>query len=275
MAVDHFTNLLAPPKKAGAVSDVQAVSKPTQVVGDADGSICRMVLAGINAGYMTLPDEQLNELAGVMKEEAIASVAYNRGKNDVLEKFQKNPDIAAKFDRIISNATFQQGHSKIVFLGDILHDRFSNNKQAMDKLIRGLHNGGAVFITGNHDVYGEVNPTDELQLSEEDLVKKCEDEAIAAGEENTAELQSGIHLYVQENAKFKLQNGFYGAKQLTKTESDQLLMDCFVNAHLDQESLMLYTHNGFQRAGVDGYYLTAFGILRRQCRGVGQKTQPV
>jgi hypothetical protein len=248
-AVSHFSHLLAPPKKAGAAAEVQSVAKPTQVVGDADGSICRMVLAGMNAGYISLPEEQLTELAELMDAEATAALAYNHGEDYVLEEFQKNPDIAAKFDRIVSNATFKPGHSKLVFLGDILHDRFSNNKQAMEKLIRGMHRQDAVFITGNHDVYSEVNGKDDLQESDEELKK------MIVGN------RSGKDAFEQTLA-IKLQNGFYGAKQLTKVESDQLLKDCFKNAHLDHDNLMLYTHNGFQSSGVGDYYLTAFGILK-------------
>jgi len=248
-AVSHFSHLLAPPKKAGAAAEVQSVAKPTQVVGDADGSICRMVLAGMNAGYISLPEEQLTELAELMDAETSSALAYNRGEDTVLTDFQKSPDIAAKFDRIVSNATFKPGHSKLVFLGDILHDRFSNNKQAMEKLIRGMHGQGAVFITGNHDVYSEVNEGDYLQESEDALNRMVQENGLGGDA-------------LAETLAIKLQNGFYGAKQLTKTESDQLLKDCFKNAHLDQDNLMLYTHNGFQSAGVGDYYLTAFGILK-------------
>ena len=248
-AVSHFSNLLNPPKKTEAAAEVQSVAKPTQVVGDADGSICRTVLAAMNAGYMSLPEEQVAELAELMNAETHSALAFNRGGARVLEEFQKNPDIAAKFDRVVSNATFKPGHSKLVFLGDILHDRFSNNKQAMDKLIRGLHGQGAVFITGNHDVYSEVDKRDVLQESEDHLAQWVQEK----GMDNDA---------LAKTLAIKLQNGFYGAKQLTKVESDQLLNDCFKNAHLDQDNLMLYTHNGFQSAGVGDYYLTAFGILK-------------
>jgi hypothetical protein len=112
-----------------------------------------------------------------------------------------------------------------------------------------MNGQGAVFITGNHDVYSEVNGEDVYQQSDEELSQLIQDNGL--DDEALA-----------ETLAVKLQNGFYGAKQLTKVESDQLLKDCFKNAHLDQENLMLYTHNGFQSAGVDDYYLTAFGILK-------------
>jgi hypothetical protein len=245
-AVTHFNNLLAPPKKAGAASNVQAVSMQTQVVGDADGSICRTVLAGINAGYMTLPDDQLQELAEMMNKEAEVA-------NDKMtaKSFQEDKSIASKFDRIVANATFQQGHSKLVFLGDIVHDRFSNNKQAMAKLIQGLHGAGAVFITGNHDVYSEVDSKDQFQKSDEELISLWKSK-----NRNEPDIAKSL--------KVKLLNGFYGENQLTKTESDDLLKKCFVNAHLDPDSSMLYTHNGLQQAGKDGVYITAFGLIEAQ-----------
>lgn len=291
----HFSNLLRPPTEIKAANSVQAVSRPTQVVGDADGSICRTILAGINAGYISLPEDQLKELAELMNEEAKAEAA-----RDKRMAFQQKPDIAAKFDNIVSKASFQKGHSKLVFLGDILHDRFSNNKQAMATLIRGLHGQGAVFITGNHDVYSEVDESNYYQGDFESglknytvlLIKSKREEAEKSGkvydeDAESADRETAKALFGLEKEfnDIKLQNGFYGAKQLTKAESDALVTKCFKNAYLDEENAMLYTHNGFLNAGVSNfeasepsaqaqnaplltgkgdYYLTAFGILKAE-----------
>jgi hypothetical protein len=62
--------------------------------------------------------------------------------------------------------------------------------------------------------------------------------------------------------KIKVQNGFYGARQIDKAASDQLLKDCFTNAYFESNTNALYTHNGFEHSGVDNVYLTAFGFLR-------------
>ena len=255
-----FKHILSP-----GVSKAGNVAARTQVVGDADGSMCRTVLSAINSGHMELKEPELKLLAEVMDAEAEASRAYDRMKDDPLVAFQKNPDIAAKLDQIVANATFKPGHHKLVYIGDIVHDRFSNNKVAMDQLIRGLHAQGAVFITGNHDVYDEVNKENIYQLNGEQWDKFLEqyiaDGKIELAKDNiqlTAEQEKGI---LAEFNDIKLQNGFHGAKQLDKTASDQLLKDCFTNAHFDSQTNALYTHNGFEHSGVDNVYLTAFGFL--------------
>ena len=256
-----FKHILSP-----GVSKAGNVAARTQVVGDADGSMCRTVLSAINSGHMELKEPELKLLAEVMDAEAEASRAYDRMNDDTLVAFQKNPDIAAKLDQIVANATFKPGHHKLVYIGDIVHDRFSNNKVAMDQLIRGLHAQGAVFITGNHDVYDEVNKDNIYQLNgdqwDQFLEQYIADGKIELAKDNiqlTAEQEKGI---LAEFNDIKLQNGFHGAKQLDKTASDQLLKDCFTNAHFDSQTNALYTHNGFEHSGVDNVYLTAFGFLR-------------
>ena len=215
---------------------------------------------------MDLNEPELKLLAEVMDAEAEASRAYDRMNDDTLVAFQKNPDIAAKLDQIVANATFKPGHHKLVYIGDIVHDRFSNNKVAMDQLIRGLHAQGAVFITGNHDVYDEVNKDNIYQLNgdqwDQFLEQYIADGKIELAKNNkqlSAEQEKGI---LAEFNDIKLQNVFHGAKQLDKTASDQLLKDCFTNAHFDSQTNALYTHNGFEHSGVDNVYLTAFGFLR-------------
>jgi len=264
-----FKHILSP-----GVSKPGNVATRTQVVGDADGSMCRTVLSAINSGHMELKEPELKLLAEVMDAEAEASRAYDQKEDETLLAFQKNPDIAAKLDHIVANATFKSGHHELVYIGDIVHDRFSNNKIAMDQLIRGLHAQGAVFITGNHDVYDEVNPDNTLQLDGDQVLQKYTDEEIAAGkklagEKNypyTADGEASDREFALERfgnfEDIKLQNGFHGAKQLYKIASDQLLKDCFTNAYFDSQTNALYTHNGFEHSGVDDVYLTAFGFLR-------------
>jgi hypothetical protein len=242
----------------------------TQVVGDADGSMCRTVLSAINSGHMKLEESKLKLLAEVMDAEATA------GSNGELKGFQEDQVIANKLDQIVQNATFQSGHYKLVFIGDILHDRFSNNKVAMEKLIRNLHTQDAVFITGNHDVYDEVDPHKDLQVDSKKILNSYIEKEIVAGRkkaakigyEYTAEHQLGDRDKALSRFKefegIKLQNGFYGARQLDKTTSDDLLEKCFTNAYFDSQTNALYTHNGFEHSGVKDVYLTAFGFLRAQ-----------
>ena len=252
-----FKHILSP-----GVSKTGNVGNRTQVVGDADGSMCRTVLSAINSGHMELAEPELKLLAKVMDAEAEATTT-----GDLLS-FQQDRSIAAKLDRIVANATFKNGNYKLVFIGDILHDRFSNNKVAMDKLIRGLHAQGAVFITGNHDVYDEVNPTGELQMDRPTFINYYVKEQKTAAEgkyaytqANAADDRQIADEIFSDNKPIKVQNGFYGARQLDKTASDQLLEKCFTNAYFDSETNALYTHNGFEYSGVDNVYLTAFGFL--------------
>ena len=245
----HFQHILSP-----GVSRAGNVANRTQVVGDADGSICRSVLSAINSGHMELAEPELKLLAEVMDAEA---------KGDP-KSFQKDRSIAGKLDRIVAKATFKPGHHNLVFIGDILHDRFSNNKVAMDKLIRGLHAQGAVFVTGNHDVYGDMNPHGFYDKDYSLLLNAAEKSVkreMITREERLA-TASQIIGPPSSFEKIKVQNGFYGARQIDKAASDQLLKDCFTNAYFESNTNALYTHNGFEHSGVDNVYLTAFGFLR-------------
>ena len=253
----HFQHILSP-----GVSRAGNVTNRTQVVGDADGSMCRTVLSAINSGHMELAEPELKLLAKVMDAEAMSTKH--------LRSFQEDTAIAGKLDQIVAKATFKPGNHKLVFIGDILHDRFSNNKVAMDKLIRSLHAQGAVFVTGNHDVYDEVNRDDNLQMDRNTFIENFVTEFKALARErghtytkemDAAARREGANEF-ESNDIFKEQNGFYGAKQLDKAASDQLVRDCFTNAHFDSNTNALYTHNGFAYSGVDNVYLTAFGFLR-------------
>ena len=264
-----FKHILAP-----GVSKAGNVASRTQVIGDADGSMCRTLLSAMNSGHMELKEPELQLLAEVMDAEAEASQAYDQRNDKPLLAFQKNPEISAKLDEIVANAKFKPGHHKLVFIGDIVHDRFCNNKVAMDQLIRGLHQQGAVFITGNHDVYDEVNPGNNLHLDGEAVLNTYIDEEIARGtkaatDKNYNFTEDDKQLAEEDAlARFgnfegiKLQNGFHAVRQLDKAASDNLLRDCFTNAHFDPGTNNLYTHNGFQHSGVNDVYLTAFGFLR-------------
>lgn len=224
-AQDFFKHLFNP-LQPGSVSEAGPIgaTKSSYVLGDADGSICRTALAAMNCGMMQLDSEGLKTLAEVMEAETNVIMSEN-GKRE----FQADAVIREKIDNLVTHATYSKGESQLVSIGDILHDRFSNNKQAMATLIEKLHDQGAVFITGNHDVYDEVNPNGDLQ---EDA-----DSFDFTGEEDPAAARTDFE-------DIKEQNGFYGAKQLTKEASDDLVAKCFVNAHFDKTNAILYTHNG-------------------------------
>lgn len=271
-AREFFQHLFNPlqPKSAAEVSVAGAVgaAKPSYVLGDADGSICRTALAAMNCGLMRLDAEGLKTLAEVMEAETNVTVSENG-----MREFQADAGLAEKIDKLVTQATYSKGESQLVSIGDILHDRFSNNKQAMATLIEKLHEQGAVFITGNHDVYDEVNPNGDLQDDEASYLKNTlglADDQIA----NMPKADLDLHKEGMENdfARFKEQNGFYGAKQLTKKASDDLVAKCFVNAYFDKDNAILYTHNGVTLSpnSVEGFetYSTGLGDIQPSRSGV-------
>jgi hypothetical protein len=271
-AKEFFQHLFKPlqPGSTEQVSGAGAVGsiKPTYVLGDADGSVCRTALAAMNCGMMKLDNAGLETLAKVL--EAETSVLYTE---DGLKKFQQNKEISDQITSLVNNATFSQGESQLVSIGDIIHDRFSNNKEAMGTLIEKLHEQGAVFITGNHDVYDEVNPIGNLQIDDIEYLKDARgltDEQIATMPE--ADLANHKAQMEMEFGRFKEQNGFYGAKQLTKAASDDLVAKCFVNAYFDKENATLYTHNGVTLSphSVEGFetYSTGLGEITPAQPGV-------
>lgn len=267
---DFFQHLFKPlkPDSAAQISETGVVNatKPTYVLGDADGSVCRTALASMNCGMMKLDSEGLKTLAEVMDAEAAATKSP-----DGLRAFQQNREISGKIADLVNQATFSEGQSKFVSIGDILHDRFSNNKEAMATLIERLHEKGAVFITGNHDVYDEVNLSGNLLDTEFEYLEKTfgfNKAQVDAMPES--ELLPLVEEMEEDFARFKEQNGFYGARQLTKEASDALNSKCFVNAYFDKANAVLYTHNGVVLApnsvsgpGFEGFetYSTGLGEI--------------
>ena len=203
----HLTKL----DRAGSVGE-----PPSYVLGDADGSISRMLLMGIQSGHVQLAPLELKLLAEAMNKEAQAA---NDGN---LEGFQSDAKLSTDFDAIVKNAKFTPSANKLVFIGDIVHDRFSNNKPAMRDLIGQLHDRGAVFIKGNHDVYDECFNQGRRAL------RRCQ-----VGEH-------GVQLPAQEA---------------------RALEALFVHAHYDESARTFYSHNGFQYSPEDGYR-TAFGHIQ-------------
>jgi len=128
------------------------------VSGDLDGSAGRELLLGIQSGIITLPEQAFEALARVLEFEANVMQYVNKngfGKisEEVQASFQNNTNIQNDLANIATCAIFQKMHRPLIFLGDVLHDRFSCNKDVMKYLGERLHQNGAVFILGNHDVY--------------------------------------------------------------------------------------------------------------------------
>ena len=198
----------------------------------ADGSMCRVALAALASGHLSLTPDAIENLAMVMREECLAPDDQAR------HRLQSSPDIAARLDRVLAGAEVSPSPDgrRLVFIGDLLHDRYSNNKAALAALIRKLSSDsspapdtpGVVFIMGNHD-------------------------APALGERALVSNQAGVDPY-------SIQWGAYAARPLSSEDSGALIRECFARAWFDRDSGVFYSHNGIQ-PGANGAVKTAFGTV--------------
>jgi len=225
---EFFSDLLTPPIHKQSPDGVQ----PTLVIGDGDGSAGRLILAGIQAGRIELQPEEYRLLASVLNKES--SIKYSAVNDDQLPfgrdgliPFQQDKELSRDLQQIAEKATYKttnEATRKLVFIGDIIHDRFANNKKATSTLIERLHENGSVFILGNHDHFDEV-------------------------------ANGGV----VRGPDF----GGYSLVQLTRDESQSLAERCFVHSHFDPESGNFFIHNGLERrdSPEGNTYTTAFGII--------------
>jgi hypothetical protein len=160
--LEHFSQLMFPSRsQLNQVAATQALTEQpprTFAMGDADGSMGRMLLHVIASGTGQLPVDKMPLLAQVLDAE------FNC--NDLLG-FQANSTLAKAHAELAEAlvVTPQIGHDEpaCLFMGDILSDRFTNNQQAMSDMIFKLKgydltdlsqdpvNTGVHFIAGNHD----------------------------------------------------------------------------------------------------------------------------
>ena len=158
----HFSQLMFPPRSAlNPVSAIQALAEQpprTFAMGDADGSMGRMLLHVIASGTAQLPADKMPLLAKVLDAE------FKCGE---LLHFQSNPELVDAHAQLAEalKVTPQIVHDEpaCLFMGDILSDRFTNNQQAMSTMIFKLKGydpldlqkprveTGVHFIAGNHD----------------------------------------------------------------------------------------------------------------------------
>jgi hypothetical protein len=115
----------------------------TVAVGDSDGSICREILAAILADKMLLTEEGIELLYKLMEAEFSCTRR---------EDFQIDKGIYDNIIEILNNAVFKDSNTKIIFLGDSVFDRFTNNKfsHMLFRLVL-VKFCGAIYIKGNHD----------------------------------------------------------------------------------------------------------------------------
>lgn len=193
----------------------------TRVLGDGDGSVARMTLMAIHSGRMQLGSDGLKKLATAMNKEAAAG---NSRDPSALRDFQSDRQLARDLDEMVSGAFFLPGQGDLIFIGDIMHDRFSCDKRVTANLVSALHDTGAVFIKGNHDVYDECFASDHSPALRQN--------------------QSGER-----------------AIQLPPTEAREVER-LFVHAHYDSTTATFYSHNGVRlKPGTENVYQTAFGEI--------------
>lgn len=236
-----FHPLLAPPR-LNPPGLIPSQTAPAQhVVGDADGSLCRVLVAAMASGHLSLSPAGLTLLADLMCDEAKALTS------EAIATFQADQGVADRFDALLNEMQVHPSADgrRLIFLGDLLHDRLSNNKPALGQVIERLAGDqtartdgspGVVFILGNHDVFDEVSGA-----TLQDPAGYLKDNPDQAG----------------AIAALRAQNGFNAAKGLTAQASNELNQRCFRRAWFDAELGVFYSHNGVYKDGDN--YVTGIG----------------
>ncbi len=178
------------------------VTRPVTIFGDMDGGLARTVLSGMRAGMVSVPPGHREDLCSLLVLEA-ESARHANGQS--LKTYQASREIETIQGRLVGSLHFQQvERGSVVWLGDIVFDRLTNNIPAMAKLLRALRENGAVIITGNHEWYykpaGCTN-----------VVWGC---------------------LAESRARY------------TAEDHQRLLADVFVAAHYDPADHLLHTHTG-------------------------------
>lgn len=217
----------------------------TFAMGDADGSMGRMVLHAIASGVAELPKPSLPALARLMKKE-VEALSHERDEEIGMAQFQADPEVTQDLDEIAEALVIkpnpQDGKPACIYLGDILSDRFTNNQAAMATLIYKLSgidplntheqiNTGVRFIAGNHDTRPLIN-------------------------------RNGDEIYASQADRYKLQTGANAVKKLSWHEYQALLLNCFQAA--DFSAGVLTTHNGVVRGPGPDEYLVAVAMTSHQ-----------
>jgi len=123
-------------------------------LGDADGSVGRMVLISIQSGHMSLEQNELHTLANILNNEQKTFQPENPDEaTGLLTTFQKDPLLQQQTMEIVENADYHASPYSLIFIGDIIHDRVSCNKDATRLLIKSLKTKDAIFILGNHEIF--------------------------------------------------------------------------------------------------------------------------
>ena len=218
---EHFSQLMFPDVSTlNAVQAASAQAPRAFVMGDADGSMGRMVLHAMASGVATLPSSRLEDLAMVLRREY----------EEDLDKFQASQEVSAAHVRLAAdiqiNSQANGSFPVCIYLGDILSDRFTNNQEAMATLIYKLSG---------------FDPADTTQKTAETGVR------FIAGNHDTA-----------PNTETSESWGSKAAVKLSDEAYGNLLFNCF-NAAL-YEGGVFSSHNGIAASEVPGYYQTGLTV---------------
>ena len=218
------------------------------ILGDADGSVGRILLIAVQCKYVQLnKNDLIEDLAFILNKEAEAIGESDAMKRiDFVHNFQSSFVIAQKILNLVKNADYlhpQNEFRRLIFIGDILHDRLTNHKTATMQLLYSLVKVGVIFIKGNHDSISEFH-------SEFDIVydgfRAIEKDAFFWGGKCTDIGFSGI-------------NGLVVYKKWLHFEDV-----IFKNSYYDEITGSFYIHNGlsyFETENDGAFVETAFGFF--------------
>ena len=119
--------------------------KAAYQMGDLDGSIAREVFIALKSGYIQITEKGLDYLCMLIMEEEIC-----HDESD-FEDWQKDSEIHEWCEFLTNEIKVRKSKHSLVFIGDCMFDRLSNNISALMKLQKQLHNVGVIHIKGNHD----------------------------------------------------------------------------------------------------------------------------
>jgi hypothetical protein len=239
-----FNDLMFPAVSAlsPALAIGGAEAPRTFAMGDADGSMGRMVLHAIASGVAELPSEQMPALARLMNREISASLDLDNGLKNYQADLQVSRDLDSVADALVVRPKpHQDDKPACIFLGDILSDRLTNNQEAMARFIYKLSgfdpqnpgaraDSGVRFIAGNHDTMPLLGPDGN------DSLKK--------------------------SADWTTDWGVHATKKLPLAQYQKLLADCFRAA--DYSDGVLTTHNGVVKGEGANEYLVGAGSPRER-----------
>lgn len=264
-SLEFFEGIL----KLKIIGDVS--STKSFVLGDSDGSLGRIVLLAIQSGHIELKSEEgYNHLAFILNEETSLFQGENRYLKRNYTKYQSSSIISDALLKLYNECEFKTPtNQKLIFLGDIMHDRLTCNKHMTCLFVESLHNCGAIFILGNHDSIDATFPI----FDKKKLVLVPEDVHFARFAFNQGfQITKTPKASPKKEHKFPKENK--EVKKLVKAIEEESLMEQaltknwedfehknFYKCYYDKDCSYFYIHNGLEYKASKNLIATAFGSL--------------